>query len=574
MHRRFTAALLLAFVLIVPVAGNLHAQAENVRSVTFAAGFREDHVLYYLPDVVPTDSVEAEIVVTALAHAASVYQPLFVNATGQSDVIPFQIVAELLPYEAPVAVDPSVTPDPNAPPSPNWTIAATGMRPSSQVDFASVVPPAAPLDAEVCRIRVYEVLLRTRGPLAALAHELAHCYQDHFVHDTNADPLTDWWTEGSADWLAYDLAYPEYAPHNYARITFNYTNPILTRSYDNFYFFEFLASPRGLGSVQAAIDFLVSIPEDPSQHAEALNAASLNISGADLMQRWALSIYNQDLRVPPPFDLSTVTPINGAARRSQTLSGERFSVGMTRINNFNLEPDQQLSLIVTGTAVSNYRVSLVNGASAPIELTDGAALVFCPDVSGITLIRSRGLADAGDRTPLTVAWEPVPSDTPCQTTSDPAECLYGTWQVVTYPPIQGSEAAAPGMFVWDTSNFIFRFFENGELKGNFEVTYSVPSDGNTQVRAVSAFSGVINAEPIAEGSTTFNVRAFSWDLTPGGSATLRTAGGQVGDFTQAFYSTMPVTSAWSPNGTLECDGDTITWTTANVEGYFELVRVD
>jgi hypothetical protein len=534
------------------------AQANPLESIMLSGGFRQDHILYYHPISRPQDNADARTVAYALNAAVPVYQPLFGGSRLMPDVIPFQIVFNLTGQTNGTAVADAVWLPGTAP----QITALTGKN-----------PPAAPLDASVCFVNVYAGIAGAAGAVGSstnadldMAHEIAHCYQSYYIHENLGGPPTDWWVEGGANWLA-SLVYQEQAPPGNAAL-FNYRLSVLENSYSNYYFWQFLASPQGLGSNQAAVDFMKTMPDANSiaQFPAALDAARPGTNATRLFHDWAMALLNRSLTYPFNLNEDDFPVISAAGSTSTTLQNPRFSVGYTRIQGFQVEAGNKAFIQVSGTDNLNYLVSVRGSEFGLVELTPDQPFAFCPPAEGITLIHSRGNGGEG-AAPFQVTWGQTPSDKPCTPTptATPNACIVGNWQVVEYPPSVG--LAGVGSATVNTDDFIFSFAANGSITGSYTIQAS--SDGvNVDVDVPFSGSYALRA---GNRPGEFVVTSVNLAFETGGIMTVTAPDGTQTDLTDAFYSSGPM-DLWAPDGSLTCEGDTLSWDTVDGAGDFVLTR--
>jgi hypothetical protein len=332
------------------------------------------------------------------------------------------------------------------------------------------------------------------------------------------------------------------------------------------YWWAFLASPQGLGSPEAVIAFLRSLPANPRQYAQALNAMSPGENAIEVFHRWAFALLDGRVPFNPPVSFARVQKVNASSPGSRQLFTERFSVEYATLAGFTTDPGNRAFLQVDAIDANHYGVSVRVGGQDR-RLTSGEPYLFCPDVSGATLIISRGIAGRDDINPFTVSWGQMPSDTPCveeEEDDDTAECIVGNWQVIDYP---ASIARVDGVEV-DTSEFSFSFGADGSLSGDYDII--ARADGIT-LDLHFPFNGSYAVRPLEGNSTQLAVRSWNWTFEAGGSYTATYRDGTQTDFSNQFYE-MGGIDLWSPAGTVECSGDTLSWETADGTGGFEMQR--
>lgn len=550
----------IVFVLMVSAVSGaaVMAQGNTLESTLLSGGFRQDHILYYHPVSRPQDNADALTVAYALNAAVPVYQPLFGGSRLMPDVIPFQIVFNLTGQtNAAVVADALWLP---------------GTAPQITA-LTSKTPPAAPLDGDVCFVNVYAGIAGAAGATGSstnadldMAHEIAHCYQSYYIHEDLGGPPTDWWVEGGANWLA-SLVYPEQAPPGNAA-DFDYRTSVLANSYNNYFFWQFLAAPQGLGSNQAAVDFMKTMPDANSiaQFPAALDAARAGANATRLFHDWAMALLNRSLTYPAPLDESTFPGISAAGSTGTTLQNPRFSVGYTRIQGFQVEAGNKAFIQVSGTDNLNYLVSVRGSEFGLVELTQDQPFAFCPLAEGITVIHSRGNGGEG-AAPFQVTWGQAPSDKPCAPTptATPNACIVGEWQVIAYPPSIG--LADVGSATVNTDDFIFTFAANGSITGSYTIQAS--SDGvNVDVDVPFSGSYALRA---GNRPGEFVVTSVNLVFETGGTMIVTAPDGTENDLSRAFYSSGPM-DLWAPDGSLTCEGETLSWATVDGAGDFVLTR--
>lgn len=548
----------IVFVLMVSVVSGavVMAQGSTLESILLSGGFREDHVLYYRPVSRPQDNADARTVAYALNAAVPVFQPLFGGSRLMPDVIPFQVVFHLTGQTNAKAVADAVW----LPRSSPAITALTG-----------TTPPAAPLDEHICFVNAYAGIAGAAGAVGTstnadldMAHELAHCYQFYYIQENLTDSAEDWWVEGGANWLA-SLVYPEQAPPGNAGL-FNYRLSVLQNSYTNYYFWQFLASPQGLGSNQAAVDFMKTIPPSIPDHPATLDAARSGANATRLFHDWAMALLNRSLTYPFNLNEDDFPVISAAGSTSTTLQNPRFSAGYTRIQGFQIEPGNKAFIQVSGTDNLNYLVSVRGSEFGLVELTQDQPFAFCPPAEGITVIHSRGNGGEG-AAPFQVTWGQAPSDKPCAPTptATPNACIVGEWQVVAYPPSIG--LAGVGSATVNTDDFIFTFAANGSITGSYTIQAS--SDGvNVDVDVPFSGSYALRA---GNRPGEFVVTSVNLAFETGGTMIVTAPDGTENDLSRAFYSSGPM-DLWAPDGSLTCEGDTLSWDTVDGAGDFVLTR--
>lgn len=143
------------------------------------------------------------------------------------------------------------------------------------------------------------------------------------------------------------------------------------------------------------------------------------------------------------------------------------------------------------------------------RLKDGELFTFCPPADGVMLIVSRGLAEAGNRTPFGLTWGQVPSDKPCTddgNVDESTSCLIGSWVVTNYPPIQQATVDASKV---DLSHFVFTFNPDGGISGTYGIVFKTDT-GDLTISI--PFSGTYQISPSTDGGTIYTVERFVWEI--------------------------------------------------------------
>lgn len=508
----------------------------------FTLGGRTDNVIIF------TTTKEAQTldVQESLIASFRTYQPLFGTAAGDSTgKIPFQVVVWVTGLEA------------------RQVGATKNAIADADYDVFTALPVTAELapilDPQVCQIRVFNAFASDKDKLATIAHEFAHCYQTYYNFDAERDATyRDWWIEGGAEWLS-SLVYPEGFPNDLSA-TFRYDLDIIHESYSNVYFWLFVASPKGAGSNQAAVNFMVNVPQDAQTHRDYLHRVNPSMDGTDTFHEWMLALLRGEILYDPPIDVPGFTTESAAAGTVQ-LSTLPFSGDRVKIQNIQVDKGNRATVTATGLTDPHYGVSALIGGSTWLRLGEGITAEFCPQGGELELLVSRANGVQDDRTAFTLKFDQTPSTSPCDKESDDdeaANCVIGSWVVQQFPV----SIALPEATV-DTSDFTFTFGADKSV----EIFYGLTAiaDGMT-IRADVPFSGTYTVGENGE------VTGFSAKIVPGGTYS-GTYDGVKTDFTAPFYDTSPVFDLWSPVSGITCTGDEMSWDTQDGMGSFSLLRV-
>jgi hypothetical protein len=419
-------------------------------------------------------------------------------------------------------------------------------------------------DPMVCHMRIFDGWATNTLLETIVARELFHCWQmqngsAQFEDFTERSKF--YWLQGTAEWVAY-RAFPAQFPQPVHSI-FDPRMDITQSRLDAFYFWEFMAGANGLGSTERVItqmDLLRTTPESLP--------LEFTYTPVDLFHNWAMTLYNGTLPLPPAIDLSGATLPAGNSG-NLTTSLQRFSADYKNLFGFAVEDGNIAYLTISGMDDAGYAASL-QLASGVQRLSDGDPIEFCPADSGNMIILSRAGGEAGSTPAITLEWGQNPSPNACKTEAPPppdiaANCLVGEWVVDEYPVTQISGLYASV----DTSNFIYSFGADGSLAAVYGITATAAGESMTIVADVS-YSGSYDVEATEGGN--YLVNDFSLTVEPGGNYTA-IQGGTSTSLTQAYYNTSSDFSPWGPDGEIECDGDIMTWDTADGSGSFSLMRL-
>lgn len=402
------------------------------------------------------------------------------------------------------------------------------LRPATTITFPAGAPEPLP---DVCDVTVFNHPLGG-DYLFMIAHEVAHCYQEFYVlsKEIGYVPGTDWWAEGSASWMAF-LAIPEtpYVSANgfdaYTQQN-SYARYVFAATYDGVFFWNFLASPTGLGSPQAAIEFLRNMP--------AVTAASgyedyLRTAVHDLDQFFAnyaaavgramlphtplVATSGRNLRLPPelPYDTEVDT--------------QPFSIDFYTFRNLPLVPDGG-GILFDGVNLdgAGLRANLLIGAGT-IPIDSETPVLMCHPIlgdlivgvsrsvavpnGGAGLIRLRasdpGACTGPDKVPPAAGMALIP------------DCLAGNWRVIAVPP---DHELLGGNITNQT--IIWRLEGDGDYTIDFSVTATTPQ-ANTIIHA--AISGHLGLQPSVVRGNSYDVVSATGAIVPGTATGVVQVGG-------------------------------------------------
>ncbi|MBK8136130.1 MAG: hypothetical protein IPK52_09850 [Chloroflexi bacterium] len=548
MHSRFMLFTVIALCLFAFVPHLADAQTPvptpvNAGREFFTLGGRNDHVFVY-PEA---QQGLAQGVKDALSASFAVYQPLFGLKSGQTGQTPFQVVVF---YQGdPARQEPDV-------------IARGGILPkrSALVLMTDIYPLEPILDESVCFIELFNLYLTdTAHRGGGIAHELTHCYVQHYnPNGFGADKTAvQWWSEGGGDWLA-SLVYPAEFPmrrHN----NFRYDRSTLIRQYTNLHFWAWVAGPEGLGSSQAVVDYFMTMPADITQYPALLEGIKPGTNPIDFHHNWILALFENRVPFQPNMGLAG-TIYENASGGSVRLNGVRFAGDHAVINGIKVDPGSRAVVTLSAAREHNYAVSLKLGGRWQ-RLQDGTQLDFCPEGGKLDVLFSRANAPTeGDRANfvLTFTQDPNPSNPPCIPKTDPTPvpraCITGAWVVAEFP---ASMLGAEGIKV-DTTGYIYEFKADGTYTGVYGIFAQLPDAGGN-ITVNIPFVGTYNISPMQGSPTIYAVHEFSMTMQPGGSAIVTSRGGDTGDVTSAYYNVFRDTTAFLADGELSCNAQTLEW---------------
>lgn len=511
----------------------------------FTLGGRNDHVFVY-PEA---QQGLAQGVKDALAASFAVFQPLFGLKSGQTGQTPFQIVVFF--QGDPAMQEPDM-------------IARGGILPRrlALALMTDIYPLEPILDESVCFIELFNLYLTdTTHRGGGIAHELTHCYAQHYNPNGFGTDKTaiKWWSEGGADWLA-SLVYPSEFPmlrHN----NFRYDRSTLIRQYTNLHFWAWVAGPEGLGSSQAIVDYFMTMPADTAQYPALLEGIKPGTNPIDFHHNWILALFENRVPFQPNMGLAG-TIYENASGGIVRLNGVRFAGDHAVINGIKVDPGSRAVVTLSAARDHNYAVSLKLGGRWQ-RLQDGTQLDFCPEGGKLDVLFSRANAPtAEDRANfvLTFTQDPNPSNPPCIPKTDPtpvpSACITGAWVVTAFPPsiLGGNE------FQVDTSEYVYFIHADGTYTGEYDITATVPSDGS-RLDIDIPFEGTYRVSAVADSPGMYSVESFTMKMLPGGTATMRTGGGQTAEIAEVYYQAFQRMGldSWMPSGVINCYEDEMTW---------------
>lgn len=332
-----------------------------------------------------------------------------------------------------------------------------------------------------CEVRIYPPGESHIGVMNfVIAHEIAHCYQFYYIHE-GGDHHSRWWIEGAADWLA-TLVYPHI--NNLHDTTFikSHRRYMFLNSYDNAYFWLFLASPSGLGNPQLVVDNVLALmPRDDTYESYSRHLRARMPDLEDVFERYSLAVaFGNLLHQPPIEQLYVRTPAEYLPLQvpfEQPVGMSGLSVKFVELPQIRIEEDVAMLVRLEQPSAMGVRAHLIaDGASKPIE-DDG--VVVCPEFDTLHIALSR-VPGTETTEQLMLVVEEVETDE-CQSDEDgfpdaglPA-CIVGTWDVVALPP----DFVEMGL-VFD-GPIVMTYAADGTWHGSMDVVGNATAEGGQRI---------------------------------------------------------------------------------------------
>lgn len=446
-------------------------------------------------------------VIEAVQHVFGVYQPLWseIGGTKQPGAMGFRFYVVIADDPAPVpglrAQAAIITP-PELPPG----------------VVAALPPEATQSTAQICRVNVYQSAVDAYL-LWTLAHEIAHCYQSYYSRAAifvSAIPMR-WFTEGGADWMML-LAYPDMAQGaigGAARFLQAHDKPLFDQEYDAVYFWQFMASPLGLGSAQAVVEFMRNLPANsqPGEIEAYLRAAVPDLDA--VFHSYAVAIGRNQIPKQPKITSSTGNMHSiGSPPVEIPIAANPLGI---RIYRLIFVPLGGLHFEAVGNDAAGLRASVV-GPGGAVALRDGQPELFCPPSQlemFVAVSATTTNAISGDaRLRVTQAPENACEDAPPPNfgmTAVPG-CLAGDWIVETIPDLTALlpylEPAVAGQTSINQHTILFSLAGDGTYGVDFTMRGTTP-------QATTIIHARIAGHLVLQAST---VRGNSYDITTANAA--------------------------------------------------------
>ncbi len=455
------------------------------RLVSFTAGTHQGIIGWVSGD--PTNPIDENWVMSALTEASAIYNPLFGGGLGAQ--------ARIF-----VAMKPGRLSD-----QPDVIARANRVQDRLLPTTTNTLGPVSRED--LCYVEVFERYTDNAQIIKyTIAHELAHCYQGYNMAaaapSLEVPPAeTQWWMEGSAEWLATQV-YPaplEGGMTSYQQFFEEHRGINLIGGdfkYDGVFFWGFLR--RRLGAA-AAVDILRNIPTDVASYPRYFHENRLDHV---LFADWGRYLAQNAVPYQPaPDKLYSLDEIDAAHLGTKTFSVDKYAFSIVRVKLDSLPSDRGLRLVINGINAHGAFVVTDDGS----EIGDGGNAYFC----GRERIRYLviGRAGEGRDTPgvrVTIAteqcdpalYEPEPEDLDASET-----CYLGSWRMIHWPGTQ------PGLPKPDFGRSMFSI----DAEGNFrlvldELAQKIPPAAIFRIRGVD-YQGQASVTHL--GAATFLVTATS-----------------------------------------------------------------
>jgi len=426
--------------------------------------------------------------------------------------------------------------------------------------------PQTLFDTQICHMLVFNGWESDPLIESEIAKQLFYCAQMAMGAVSIADintPSNAWWIGASAEWASAQV-YPSQFPRAYYNL-FDYRRDVTKNRWENFYFWEFLASTQGYGNAQRVIEQIGLVKR-------GLFPINYGYTPVELLHNWAKALINRRLPIAPTLDLNGID-IPAGKGGSLTTTLQPLSADYVALAGFEVDAGNIGFVKISNSIQGQYAVSIQTGGAYK-QLEDAVSFQFCPSSPSDLLVISRADFNSTLSHALTIEWGQTESNKPCKPKENPttnttdASCVVGTWQVVVYPVTSMQNGLDPSDV--DTSNFTFTFAEDGTVTVAYNILINSAGNGITEIHV--PFAGSYQVLSSLSGNHIYDVQTFAVTIQAGGSA-VNNDGGQILDMTDIIYQNSPNLAPWSPNGVLTCDDTTLSWQTVEGLGYFSLIRL-
>ena len=535
------------------------AQSEPILE-TFTAG-GVNNLIRYAPE---TESV-ATIARDAIGRAIDVYMLLW--EPGAS-VVPFQTVVEVLnEYDEEVQAEAAIDELADIP------------EPYGDVTFTGTT---------ACYVTVYAVDIAELDIAPVLAHEIAHCFQDHYIvgsHDGTTIENSSWWAEGTAEWLA-SLVYPERAAETFglgvAQEELLYVvdnNQPLTDSatrnddyggYGSLYLWQFLASPGGLdsgmGSPETVLASVRGVPVSITSLEDYDNYLARELGGAPQeMHDFGVALARQNLAFQPmPSELFGAPEIS-ALPLNVDIEVEDFTLNFQAFEFFATEGVEAIQVSTRGLSDASIMMSVNHEGNDYTRIGDDSPVTLCLPETGVVIRMVVSRADGDSDAPFVVRMEPAadPEDctSPALGESVSPTCIVGTWQLTSDPMEYLVEATMTGSGAESVpGTTIVAFAEDGSVAYTMDGWVLAIGDAATQSGGTMTMSAAMTGRIayIFNDDGTYTVSDL--DLAVQDMSVMANINGFEMDMTEIVMGSLDVSTTLVPiPARLSCNGDMLDW---------------
>jgi hypothetical protein len=535
------------------------AQSEPILDSFTAGGVT--NLIRYAPE---TEGV-ATIARDAIGRAIDVYMPLW--EPGAS-VVPFQTVVEVLnEFDEEIQAEAAIDELADIP------------EPYGDVTFAGTT---------ACYVTVYAVDIAELDIAPVLAHEIAHCFQDHYIagsHDGTTIENSSWWAEGTAEWLA-SLVYPERAAETFglgvaqAELLFvTENNQPLTDTashnddyggYGSLYLWQFLASPGGLdsgmGSPETVLASVRTVPVRIGSTEDYDNYLAMELgSAAQEMHDFGVALARQNLAFQPMPSELFGTPEMSTLPLSVDVEVEDFTLNFEAFEFSPTEGVEAIQVSTRGLSDTSLMVSVNHEGNDYTPIGDDNPVTLCLPETGVVVRVVTTRADGDSDAPFVVRMEPATDPGDC---TDPAlgvslspTCIVGTWQLTSDPMEYLVEATMTGSSAESVpGSTIVAFAEDGSIAYTMDGWVLVIGDAATQSGGTMTMSAAMTGRIAYIFSDDGTYTVSDLDLTVQDMSVMANINGFEMDMTEIVMGSLDVGNTLVPiPARLSCNGDLLDW---------------
>jgi hypothetical protein len=555
--QRFTPFILL----LVMGLGTFTVMAQPDRILEpFSAG-GVTNLLRYVPETEDVAMAARE----AVGHAIDVYMPLWDPGTT---IVPFQTVIDVLNEEDDVV-------------QAEAAIKGLAEIPESFGDVTFTGTTA-------CHVTVYALDIFELDIAPVLAHEIAHCFQDHYIvgsHDGTTIANSSWWAEGTAEWLA-SLAYPEYAAETFGLgvaqdelLYLSENNQPLTDTashnddyggYGSLYLWQFLASPGGLdsgmGSPETVLASVRDVPVTIASLEDYDNYLARELVNApEEMHDFGVALARQNLAFQPMPSELFGTPEISALPFSFEVEANDFTLDFDAFEFFLTEGVEAIQVSTRGLSDASIMVSVNNEGNTYTRIGDDSPVTLCLPETGVVVRVVTTRADGDSDSTFVVRMEPALDAEDCTSPalgeSSTPSCINGTWQLTSDPMEYLVEATQGSVHAESTPGLtIVGFAADGSVAYTIDGFTLAIGDGETMSGGVMTMNAAMTGRIsyVYNDDGTYTVSDF--DMTVQDLSVVANINGFEMDMTDMALSVLDVSNSFAPTpARLTCRGDMLDW---------------